>query len=186
MHCENGIYAARKGWDILIEKPVTASLEQAKELSQVIQESGIASLVGHHRRYHPSVQALKSLVTGKKIGIAVTASMIWAMRKPDAYFEQNWRSTEGSPVMINIVHDLDLLRFIFGDIVNRMKVLRPDVLDYSAEMYLKEARSGGGGHPLINTVLGKWIDHMKGDRKVTGKSKASDIMVNRTERYWSN
>ena len=50
LHCENGIYAARKGWDILIEKPVTASLEQAKELSQVIQESGIASLVGHHRR----------------------------------------------------------------------------------------------------------------------------------------
>ena len=116
LHCENGIYAARKGWDILIEKPVTASLEQAKELSQVIQESGIASLVGHHRRYHPSVQALKSLVTGKKIGTAVTASMIWAMRKPDAYFEQNWRSTEGSPVMINIVHDLDLLRFVFGDI----------------------------------------------------------------------
>ena len=116
LHCENGIYAARKSWDILIEKPVTASLEQAKELSQVIQESGIASLVGHHRRYHPSVQALKSLVKGKKIGTAVTASMIWAMRKPDAYFEQNWRSTEGSPVMINIVHDLDLLRFIFGDI----------------------------------------------------------------------
>jgi len=100
LHCENGIYAARKGWDILIEKPVTASLEQAKQLSQVVQESGIASLVGHHRRYHPSVQALKSLVKDKKIGTAVTASMIWAMRKPDAYFEQNWRSTEGSPVMI--------------------------------------------------------------------------------------
>jgi len=76
--------------------------------------------------------------------------------------------------------------FIFGDIVNRMKLLRPNVLDYSAEMYLKEAKSGGGGHPLINTVLGKWIDHMKGDRKVTGKSKSSDIMVNRTETYWRN
>ena len=116
LHCENGIHAARKNWDILIEKPVTASLEQAKELSQVVRESATASLVGHHRRYHPSVQALKSLVRDKKIGTTVTASMIWAMRKPDAYFEQNWRSTEGSPMMINFVHDLDLLRFIFGDI----------------------------------------------------------------------
>ena len=116
LHYENSIYAAHKGWDILIEKPVTASLEEAKDLSQVVQETGIASLVGHHRRYHPSVQAIRSLITNKKIGTAVTASMIWAMRKPDAYFEQNWRSADGSPVMINIVHDLDLLRFIFGDI----------------------------------------------------------------------
>lgn len=97
-------------------------------------------------------------------------------------FERMYEDAENGMFKLVEWHD----SFIFGDIVNRMKVLRPDVLDYSAEMYLKEARSGGGGHPLINTVLGKWIDHMKGDRKVTGKSKASDIMVNRTERYWSN
>ena len=51
-------------------------------------------------------------------------------------------------------------------------------------MYLREASTGGGGHPLINTVLGKWIDHMKGDRKTAGKSKPTDIMVNRKEDYW--
>jgi len=51
-------------------------------------------------------------------------------------------------------------------------------------MYLREAKSGGGGHPLINTELGKWMDHMKGNRKNTGKSLRSDIMVNRKEDYW--
>ena len=50
---------------------------------------------------------------------------------------------------------------------------------------LREAKSGGGGHPLINTELGKWMDHMKGDRKTAGKSKRSDIMVNRKEDYWT-
>ena len=45
-------------------------------------------------------------------------------------------------------------------------------------MYLREAKSGGGGHPLINGPLGKWIDHMKGGRKDTGKSQKKDIMVN--------
>ena len=38
------------------------------------------------------------------------------MRKPDAYFEGNWRTTGGSPVMINLVHDIDLLRFAVGEI----------------------------------------------------------------------
>jgi hypothetical protein len=74
--------------------------------------------------------------------------------------------------------------FVFGHILNNMKRTAPNILDYSAEMYLREAKSGGGGHPLINTKLGRWIDHMKGDRKRLGKSKPSDIMVKRKENYW--
>lgn len=74
--------------------------------------------------------------------------------------------------------------FVFGHIVNNMKRTAPNVLDYSAEMYLREAKSGGGGHPLINTKLGRWIDHMKGDRKNKGKSLPTDIMVDRNEDYW--
>ena len=53
-------------------------------------------------------------------------------------------------------------------------------------MYLREAKSGGGGHPLINGVLGKWIDHLKGVRKQEGRSRKVDIMVNRTEDYWKS
>ena len=51
---------------------------------------------------------------------------------------------------------------------------------------LREAKTGGGGHPLINGPLGKWIDHMKGDRKTNGKSLKKDIMVNRSESYWNS
>ena len=95
-------------------------------------------------------------------------------------FERMYEDADNGMFKLVEWHD----SFIFGHIVNNMKVHNPAVLDYSSEMYLREAKSGGGGHPLINTVLGKWIDHMKGDRKVTGKSKRSDIMVNRKESYW--
>ena len=74
--------------------------------------------------------------------------------------------------------------FVFGHILNQLKPIDANVLDYSANMYLREARSGGGGHPLINGPLGQWIDHMKGNRKISGKSLKSDIMVKRTEEYW--
>jgi len=116
LHAENGQFAAQKGWDILIEKPVTETLEQAEALNKVVAQTGVASLVGHHRRYHKSLQHLKHLIAHGEIGHPITATLIWAMRKPDAYFEGNWRSTGGSPVMINLVHDLDVLRFVFGDI----------------------------------------------------------------------
>ena len=95
-------------------------------------------------------------------------------------FERLYEDADNGIFLLDEWHD----SFVFGHIINTMKQRAPNVFDYSAEMYLREAKSGGGGHPLINTVLGKWIDHMKGDRKTSGKSKRSDIMVNRTEDYW--
>lgn len=74
--------------------------------------------------------------------------------------------------------------YVFGTILNRMKVQYPNVLDYAAEMYVKTAKTGGGGHPLINSELGKWIDHLKGARKYDGRSKTKDIIVDHGKEYW--
>ena len=95
-------------------------------------------------------------------------------------FEQYYEDAENGIFTLEEWHD----SYVFGELLKEFKRRNPVVLDYSAEMYLREAKTGGGGHPLINTKLGKWIDHMKGDRKNTGKSLAKDLMVNRTEDYW--
>jgi len=42
----------------------------------------------------------------------------------------------------------------------------------------------GEGHPLINSEWGAYLDHLKGDRKTTGRSKDKDLKVKRTEAYW--
>ena len=118
LHAAQAEYAAKRGWHLLIEKPVTDDLEAALALSRTVERTGVGSLVGHHRRYHASIQQLKSLIADGSIGTLVTASLIWAMRKPDPYFQGNWRTAGGSPVMINLVHDIDILRFVLGDIVD--------------------------------------------------------------------
>ena len=97
-------------------------------------------------------------------------------------FERVYEDAENGIFKLVEWHD----SFVFGTILNRMKIKNSNVLDYSADMYMREAKTGGGGHPLINGVLGTWIDHMKGVRKQEGKSRASDIMVNRKESYWAN
>jgi hypothetical protein len=43
----------------------------------------------------------------------------------------------------------------------------------------------GEGHPLINSEWGAYLDHLKGDRKVSGRSKSTDLKVKRTESYWT-
>ena len=74
--------------------------------------------------------------------------------------------------------------YVFGHILNKYKKDFPTVKDYTADTVLQTAKTGGGGHPLINTELGAYIDHLKGDRKSLKKSKRSDISVTRKEDYW--
>jgi predicted dehydrogenase len=116
LHADHGIAAARRGWHVLIEKPVAADLQGALALQATLDSAGVGSLVGHHRRYHAPVRQLRAMLADGVIGTPVTASLIWAMRKPDRYFEGNWRTAGGSPVLINLVHDIDILRFVMGDI----------------------------------------------------------------------
>ncbi|MGY8864466.1 MAG: hypothetical protein ACKVJK_02425 [Methylophagaceae bacterium] len=97
-------------------------------------------------------------------------------------FERVYEDADNGIFLLEEWHD----SFVFGNILNNMKRDFPNALDYSADMYLREAKTGGGGHPLINTVLGKWIDHMKGDRKNTGKSLPKDMMITRNEDYWKS
>ena len=94
-------------------------------------------------------------------------------------FERMYEDAENGMFLLDEWHD----SYIFGEILKQYKEFPSH--DYSADMYLREAKSGGGGHPLINGPLGKWIDHMKGGRKDTGKSLKKDIMVKRTEAYWN-
>lgn len=46
-------------------------------------------------------------------------------------------------------------------------------------------RNQGSGHPLINSFLGGYLDHLKGDsRKAVGKPRKGDLFVNHETPYW--
>lgn len=46
-------------------------------------------------------------------------------------------------------------------------------------------RRKGGGHPFVNSVLGQYMDHFKGDkRKVTGKPRIGDLYATHDVQYW--
>lgn len=117
LHADHAEASAARGWHMLIEKPIAADSAGAERIVQAAKSAGVQVLVGHHRRHHAAVRRLKGLLEDGAIGTPLVASLIWAMKKPDAYFEGNWRSgRDGSPVYINLVHEVDTLRYLFGEV----------------------------------------------------------------------
>lgn len=116
-HAPLAIAAMQRGWDVLIEKPLAETLMAAQSIIDVEQVSGRRVLVGHHRRHHPRVERLKEIIASGKLGRPVGASLMWYMRKPDDYFDVSWRSgMNGAPVKQNLIHDVDILCWLFGDV----------------------------------------------------------------------
>ncbi|KAJ7439473.1 hypothetical protein FB451DRAFT_147181 [Mycena latifolia] len=120
-HVPLGEQLLRAGMHTLVEKPLATGREGARRLVTAAAETGCKLLVGHHRRFNPHVVAAKRLLDSGKLGRVLAVQGLWTALKPLAYFEPPtaWRAEaeSGGVVLINLVHDLDLLRYLLGDIV---------------------------------------------------------------------
>lgn len=70
--------------------------------------------------------------------------------------------------------------FVFEEVRKKIYANYPN----DAIINISKDLVNGEGHPLINSDLGRYLDHLKGDRKNTGKSKQTDLIVKRNESYW--
>lgn len=116
-HAPLAIEAMEKGLDVLVEKPLAETVEAAQRIADAEVRTGRKVLVGHHRRHHPRVAKLHDVLNSGCIGRPVGASLMWYMCKPDAYFDIPWRAgMNGAPVKQNLIHDVDMLCWLFGDV----------------------------------------------------------------------
>ncbi|PDS81237.1 Gfo/Idh/MocA family oxidoreductase [Rhizobium sp. L43] len=117
LHVENGLEVIAAGIPVLLEKPIADDVDAAARLVAAGERAGIPLLVGHHRRYNPIVQAAKQIVDGGRLGRIVTVHGTFWVAKPDDYFDIPWRREAGAgPVFVNLIHDVDLFRFLFGEV----------------------------------------------------------------------
>lgn len=118
-HAPLAIAAVKRGWHALVEKPVAEDLDAADAIIAAARVTDRHILVGHHRRHHPRVQQLKQILSRGDLGAPVLGSLIWAMRKPDDYFDVAWRAgMDGAPIKQNLIHEVDTLRYLFGEVIH--------------------------------------------------------------------
>lgn len=119
LHREGALAAIAAGVPVLVEKPIADTVEAAEQVVAAAEAAGVPVLVGHHRRHSPLLARAAEAVASGAIGdpVAVMGSALF--RKPDDYFAAaSWRTEAGGgPVLINLVHDVDALRVLCGEIV---------------------------------------------------------------------
>ncbi|HUM66273.1 MAG TPA: Gfo/Idh/MocA family oxidoreductase [Chitinophagaceae bacterium] len=105
--CEKAI---KKGKHVFVEKPLAHTMEEARQLVKLAEESGVKVQVGHVERFNPAFLALKN--------VALNPMFIEVHRL--AQF--NPRGTEVSVILDLMIHDIDII----------LSIVKSDVKSISA------------------------------------------------------
>ncbi len=116
-HAEVGFELVGRRIPMLVEKPFTATVASGLELTAAAASANVPISVGYHRRFDPAVAEARRILDSGKIGRLIGVSGMWAVRKPDSYFDVDWRrSPGGGPILINLTHEIDMLRHFCGEV----------------------------------------------------------------------
>lgn len=119
LHVQNGLECVEHGVPVLVEKPIADSVTEAARLAEAAEASAVPLLVGHHRRHSPILAKAREIVNDGTLGQIVAVQGSALFYKPDHYFDEGpWRrEIGGGPILINMIHEVDDLRALCGDIV---------------------------------------------------------------------
>ena len=160
-HARITVDCLERGVAVLVEKPIADTLEDARRICEASRSTGLPVLVGHQRRHNPIVRKAKSIVGSGTLGRPVSATVLCTWLKPRDYFDVTWRRQKGGgPILINLIHDIDLMRHLYGEIDSVQALVSNAVRGFEVEdsaVVALRFRSGALGTVTVSdTAVSPW------------------------------
>lgn len=132
-HYEQVIKAAKAGKNILCEKPLALSYQQAKEMYEVCVANEVFLSVNYKFRYHPLIRKTKELLEKGILGKIVSINAAFNIDfSPQGNFRFNPEQSGGGVLRDLGTHLIDLFRYFNGEILSAEGIL--DNVVYKSEV----------------------------------------------------
>lgn len=118
-HAEIAIYCINENINVIIEKPMAMSMEDADEIVRISKEKNVKVSACHQNRFNLAVQKMRAALEEGRFGKISHGSIhVRWNRNKDYYDQAPWRGTwaqDGGCLMNQCIHGIDLLRWMMGD-----------------------------------------------------------------------
>lgn len=111
--------ALKMGYDVLLEKPISPSEKECRDILEMTKKTGRIVAVCHVLRYAPYFIRLRELMQSNAIGEVMSIQHLEPIgydHMSHSYVRGNWHnSKESTPIILGkSCHDLDILRWMIG------------------------------------------------------------------------
>lgn len=161
LHVRNGLEAVAAGIPAIVEKPLADDPAEGERLVEAAEKAGVPLLTGHHRRYNPMIRKAKEIVESGRLGQVLALHGTFWLMKPDDYFDALWRREKGAgPVLLNLIHDVDLFRYLCGEVVSvqaqMSNAVRGHAVEETAVILLRFASGVLGTVTVSDSIVAPW------------------------------
>jgi len=196
---ESGKHAAialdciNAGCNVIIEKPIALSLEDAQAIIDAGRKNGVKVCACHQNRFNKSIQKIKEAIDDNRFGRLFygTAHIRWARNKN--YYEcAPWRGTweqDGGALMNQCIHDIDLLRWMMGgeiiEVVGMTERLAHDYIE-AEDLGIALVRFANGALGMIEGTTDVYPKNLEETLYIFGEKgtvKAGGEAVNHLEEW---
>ncbi|MET0976004.1 MAG: Gfo/Idh/MocA family oxidoreductase, partial [Leifsonia sp.] len=188
-HAVIAVAALDRGIDVILEKPLAHTRDEADRLQLAAERSGARLAVCFQNRYNAPVQAARLALATGDLGavLGASATVLWH-RSAEYYLDRPWRgrwSTGGGGLLMNqAIHTLDLVQWLVGPVEsvsgNASTRFLEDVIEVedTAEMVLRHVNGArsvfyatlahSSNAPVdIEIVTERATLHIRGDLTIT-------------------
>lgn len=155
LHINYALEAAKRGYHLFIEKPLSHNLVNTQNLAAIIKQKHLISMVGCNMRFYWAISRIKQLLKDNAIG------KIYAAQIESSSYLPQWRKNDyreiysaqkklGGGIILDAIHELDYAVWFFGNVTKltsmygKLSNLQIDTEDV-ADMLLKFAAG-----PIVN------------------------------------
>lgn len=155
-HAEIALDCINSGCNVIIEKPIALSIEDADKIIQAAEKNNVKVCACHQNRFNKSIAKIHEAVEMGRFGRMLygTANIRWA-RDHEYYDRAAWRGTweqDGGALMNQCIHDIDLLRWLMGDdiveVVGMTDRLKHDYIE-AEDLGIALVRFASGAYGII-------------------------------------
>ena len=123
-HAEIALYCIEHGINLIIEKPIAMSIQDADEIIKRSEEKGVKVSACHQNRFNVAVQEMRKAVEAGRFGKLSHGSIHVRWNRNEGYYTQApWRgkwASDGGALMNQCIHGIDLLRWMMGNEVEEV------------------------------------------------------------------
>lgn len=151
LHAPISVGLLQRGIHVLCEKPMATTVEACKEMVQASRDTGSALMIGHHKRFVPSVRKAKELIGDGRLGRINSISGSIGLRRTwrsRTSFHLDYSLAGGGVLIDNGVHLVDLVRWLVGQIQVVRCNLVPEGVAVEEEAKV-EFRAGPDTHGVL-------------------------------------
>lgn len=124
IHAEIALYCIDHGINVIIEKPMAMSMDDAEEIVRRSEEKNVKVSVCHQNRFNVAIQQMRNALENGRFGRISHGSInVRWNRNKDYYDQAPWRgkwASDGGCLFNQCIHGIDLLRWMMGDEVDEI------------------------------------------------------------------